>query len=176
MARNDNSVTIIGNLTDAPELRFTSSGTAMARMRLACNRRWRDNQSNEWREETDFIPVTAWRELAENSASSLVKGSRVIVTGRLSQRSWETPQGERRSMVEVQADEIGPSLRWATAQVAKVRREDNNFGGMPDMAPASVPTVAPAGGYGGGPSAPAPVNSGFSGGADEQPWDDEPAF
>jgi single-strand DNA-binding protein len=111
-----NNVTLIGNLVDDPELRFTPSGVAMAKIRLAVNRRWRGNDG-EWQEDTSFFTGTVWREQAESAAESLQKGARVIVTGRLEQRSWETPEGDKRSVVEVQIDEIGPSLRWATASV-----------------------------------------------------------
>ena len=123
-----NNVTLIGNLVDDPELRFTPSGVAMAKIRLAVNRRWRGNDG-EWQEDTSFFTGTVWREQAESAAESLQKGTRVIVTGRLEQRSWETDQGDKRSVVEVQIDEIGPSLRWATATVNRTQREDNAGGG-----------------------------------------------
>ncbi|HET8739417.1 MAG TPA: single-stranded DNA-binding protein [Acidimicrobiia bacterium] len=132
------NVTLIGNLVDDPELRFTPSGVAMAKIRLAVNRRWRD-QAGEWQENTSFFTGTVWREQAEQVAESLQKGARVIVTGRLEQRSWETEQGEKRSVVEVQIDEIGPSLRWATATVNKTQRQDGwSEGGRPAEA-ASAP-------------------------------------
>ncbi|HUG08727.1 MAG TPA: single-stranded DNA-binding protein [Acidimicrobiia bacterium] len=118
------NITLIGNLVDDPELRFTPSGVAMAKIRMAVNRRWRD-QSGEWQENTSFFTGTIWREQAEQAAESLQKGARVIVSGRLEQRSWENEQGEKRSVVEVQVDEIGPSLRWATATVNKTQRQDN---------------------------------------------------
>ncbi|MGI9648662.1 MAG: single-stranded DNA-binding protein, partial [Acidimicrobiia bacterium] len=107
-----NSVTLVGNLVEDPELRFTPSGVAMAKSRVAVNRRWRDQQG-EWQEETSFFGGTLWREAAENAAESLQKGARVIITGSLEQRSWETQEGDKRSMVEVRIDELGPSLRWA---------------------------------------------------------------
>lgn len=121
-----NNVTLIGNLVDDPELRFTPSGVALAKLRFAVNRRWR-GQDGEWQEDTSFFTGTVWREQAEAVAESLQKGTRVIVTGRLEQRSWETEQGEKRSVVEIQIDEVGPSLRWATASVNKTQRGD--FGG-----------------------------------------------
>lgn len=128
-----NNVTLVGNLVDDPELRFTPSGVAMAKLRLAVNRRWRDRQSGEWQEDTSFFSGTVWREQAESVAESLQKGTRVIITGRLEQRSWETEQGDRRSVVEVSIDEIGPSLRWATASVNKTTRGDwDNSGGAKD--------------------------------------------
>ncbi len=125
-----NNVTLIGNLVDDPELRFTPSGVAMAKIRMAVNRRWRGNDG-EWQEDTSFFTGTVWREQAESAAESLQKGARVIVTGRLEQRTWETDQGDKRSVVEIQIDEIGPSLRWATATVNKTARS-----GGGDFAPA----------------------------------------
>lgn len=124
-----NTVTIIGNLVEEPELRYTQSGLPMAKIRVAVNRRWRQN--DEWQEETSFFGGTLWREAAENAAESLQKGMRVIITGSLEQRSWENPEGEKRSVVELRIDEIGPSLRWATASVTKTARSggDGEFGG-----------------------------------------------
>ncbi|MDP9494888.1 MAG: single-stranded DNA-binding protein [Actinomycetota bacterium] len=133
-----NNVTLIGNLVDDPELRFTPSGVAMAKIRMAVNRRWRGNDG-EWQEDTSFFTGTVWREQAESAAESLQKGARVIVTGRLEQRSWETDQGDKRSVVEVQIDEIGPSLRWATATVNKTARS-----GGGDFAGAKEGDVPPA--------------------------------
>ncbi|MCZ6662812.1 MAG: single-stranded DNA-binding protein [Actinobacteria bacterium] len=123
-----NNVTLIGNLVDDPELRFTPSGVALAKIRMAVNRRWR-GKDGEWQEDTSFFNGTVWREQAESAAESLQKGARVIVTGRLEQRSWETDQGDKRSVVEIQIDEIGPSLRWATATVNKTARTGGEFGG-----------------------------------------------
>jgi single-strand DNA-binding protein len=123
----ENHVTLIGNLVDDPELRFTSSGVAMAKIRFAVNRRYQKN--GEWQEDTSFFGGTLWRDAAENCAESLTKGMRVIVTGRLEQRSWETQEGEKRSIVEVAVDEIGPSLRWATATVTRSPRSGDGFGG-----------------------------------------------
>lgn len=116
----DSAVTITGTLTRDPELRFTQGGRGTASMGVAVNRRYQQN--NEWVEQTSFFNVVAWGSLGENVAASLVKGSRVIVTGRLEQRSYETQAGEKRNVVEIVADEIGPSLRWATAQVEKTTR------------------------------------------------------
>jgi single-strand DNA-binding protein len=133
-----NNVTLIGNLVDDPELRFTPSGVAMAKIRLAVNRRWRGNDG-EWQEDTSFFTGTVWREQAESAAESLQKGARVIVTGRLEQRSWETPEGDKRSVVEIQIDEIGPSLRWATATVNKTQRSGGEWSGQgSDLPPAPV--------------------------------------
>jgi single-strand DNA-binding protein len=125
----DNNVTLVGNITRDPELRFLPNGTANATFGLAVNRRWQNRQTNEWEEKVSFFNVVCWREMAENAASSLNKGTRVLVTGRLEQRSWETDQGEKRSVVEVVADEIGPSLRWAEAQVTRNERRQGEGGG-----------------------------------------------
>jgi single-strand DNA-binding protein len=135
-----NNVTLIGNLVDDPELRFTPSGVAMAKIRLAVNRRWR-GQDGEWQEQTSFFTGTIWREQAEQAAESLQKGARVIVTGRLEQRSWETETGDKRSVVEIQVDEIGPSLRWATATVNRTQREDSWGGGSSQSTTASTPAA-----------------------------------
>jgi single-strand DNA-binding protein len=124
-----NSITIIGNLTRDPEMRYTPSGQANARFGVAVNRRWQNRQTNEWEEATSFFDVVCWRELAENATDSLTKGSRVIVTGRLEQRSWESANGEKRNTVEIIADEIGPSLRFATAEVKRTERRDAMSGG-----------------------------------------------
>lgn len=121
-----NNVVLVGNLVEDPEMRFTPSGVPMVKIRLAVNRRWRD-QNNEWQEETSFFGGTIWREHAENVSESPQNGTRVIVAGRLEQRSWETEQGEKRSVVELQIDEIGPSLRWATATVNKTARSGGEF-------------------------------------------------
>jgi single-strand DNA-binding protein len=125
---NGNSVTLVGNLTRDPELRFTQSGMARAILGLAVNRRWQNRQSGEWEEATSFFNVVCWREMAENVSESLSRGSRVLVTGRLEQRTWETQDGENRSVVEVIADEIGPSLRWATAEVTRNERRSGEGG------------------------------------------------
>ena len=108
-------VSLVGNLTDDPEVRFTPQGTTVASFRLAVTPRIKDG--DQWKDgETSFFRITAWRQLAEHVGDSLSKGDRVIVLGQLRARSWETPEGERRSVVEVQAEEVGPSLRWATAK------------------------------------------------------------
>jgi len=122
----DNSVTVVGNVTRDPEIRYTSGGAAKASFSVAVGRRWQNRQTNEWEEQTSFFNIVCWREMAENVSESIAKGMRVVVTGRLEQRSWETDNGEKRSVVEVVADEIGPSLRWATA-TRNERRE--GFGG-----------------------------------------------
>lgn len=120
----DSTVTITGNLTRDPELRFTTGGRALASFGVAVSRRYQVN--NEWQEQTSFFNVTAWGTLAENCSASLAKGARVIVTGRLEQRSYETKEGEKRSAVDIIADEIGPSLRWARAEVERITRDSNS--------------------------------------------------
>lgn len=126
----DNTVSIVGNLTREPELRFTPNGQATATFGVAVNRSWTDRQSQERRESTSFFDVVCWGTLAENAAASLSRGTRVVVTGRLDQRSWESQEGERRSKVEITADEIAPSLRWATVNVTKnERRSPENANG-----------------------------------------------
>jgi single-strand DNA-binding protein len=129
---NDNSVTLTGNITRDPELRFTPSGQAVATFGLAVNRRWQNRQTNEWEEQVSFFDVKCWAQMAENVSESLGRGTRVVVSGRLEQRSWETDNGDKRSKVEVVADEIAPSLRWATAQVTKNERSSDGGGGGRD--------------------------------------------
>jgi single-strand DNA-binding protein len=156
-----NTVTIVGNATREPELRFTASGQAVATFGVAVNRRWQ-NRNNEWEESTSFFDVTCWAQLAENVAESIPKGGRVVVTGRLDQRSWETQEGDKRSKVEIVADDVAPSLRWATAQITKnERREGGGDGGG----------YAGGGGGGGGSSRPAPEPAGGGGyDPDEEPF------
>ena len=116
------TITVAGNLTRDPEIRYTKDGQATAALTLAVNRRWQNRDTKEWEESTSFFDVVCWRELAENVALSLTKGARVVVSGRLEQRSWETDEGERRSKIEIVADDIGASLRFATAEIQKVER------------------------------------------------------
>ena len=116
------STTIVGNLTRDPEIRYTRDGQATTSLSVAVNRRWQDRTTKEWEESTSFFDVVCWRDLAENVALSLTKGARVLVTGRLDQRSWESDEGEKRSKVEIVADEIGASLRFATVDIHKVQR------------------------------------------------------
>jgi single-strand DNA-binding protein len=137
-----NHVTLIGNLVDDPELRFTASGVAMAKVRFAVNKRYQRN--GEWQEETSFFGGTLWRDAAENAAESLTKGMRVIVTGTLEQRTWETQEGDKRSIIEVAVDEIGPSLRWATASVTRSPRAGDGFGGGSNSGGSSASTPAGA--------------------------------
>ena len=118
MAAGDTQITLIGNLTNDPELRFTPSGAAVAKFTVASTPRYMDRQTNEWKDgDTLFLSCQIWRQAAENVAESLTRGMRVIVSGRLKQRSYETKEGEKRTVYEVEVDEVGPSLRNATAKV-----------------------------------------------------------
>jgi single-strand DNA-binding protein len=143
---SENTVTLVGNLTDDPELRFTAQGAAVANFRMAVSKRIRDPQTNEWKDgDTSFFRVNVWRQLAENVAESLTRGTRVIVTGTLKMRQWETQEGEKRSVVEIEATEVGPSLKWATAKMEKTSRQS---GGQAAPAgdwdsPAPVPEEVP---------------------------------
>jgi single-strand DNA-binding protein len=144
-----NNVTVVGNLTRDPELRFTPAGAPICTFGIAVNRRYQVN--GEWQEQTSFFNVTCWRDLAHNVAESLEKGSRALVSGRLEQRSWETQDThEKRSVVEIVADEVGPSLRWATADVKKAdRRGAEDGGGFSGRSATPATNEAPAtqGGY-----------------------------
>ena len=154
---NGNHITIVGNLTRDPELRFTPSGQATATFGVAVNRRWQNRQTQEWEEATSFFDVVSWGQLAENTAQSLTRGTRVMVSGRLDQRSWENQEGEKRSKIEITADEIGPTLRWATVSVTKNERR------APDGAPAGT---GDGGSYRPVPNEPAPAYASH----DEEPF------
>ena len=124
----DNTITVVGNITRDPELKFLNSGQAAVRLSVAVNRRWQNRQTQEWEERVSYFEVTGYGAMAENAANSLAKGNRVIVSGRLEQRSWETENGDKRSIVEINADEIAPSLKFATAGVTRTpRAEGSNF-------------------------------------------------
>mgnify|MGYP006267011087 CR=1 FL=1 len=144
MAQGDVVVTVTGNLTGDPELRFTPNGQAVASFTVASTTRVLDRNTNEWKDgDTLFLRCSVWRQYAENVAESLTKGTRVIVTGRLKQRSYETKEGEKRTVVEMDVDDVGPVLRNATAKVTRVSRGDNGgFNG--GSAPADDPWAAPA--------------------------------
>lgn len=118
---SENSITLVGNLTRDPELRFTTGGRGVASFGIAVGRRYQVN--GEWQEQTSYFNITAWGQLGENAAATFTKGTRVIVTGRLEQREYTTREGDKRTAIEVVADEIGPSLRWATAQVERQSRQ-----------------------------------------------------
>jgi len=173
----DTTITVVGNLTADPELRFTPAGAAVANFTVASTPRSFDRQTNEWKDgEALFLRCSIWREAAENVAESLTRGSRVIVSGRLKQRSFETREGEKRTVVEVEVDEIGPSLRYATAKVNKASRSGaggggGGFGGG-SRQPAAQGGGAAAGGAAGGddPWGSAPASGSFAGGDDEPPF------
>jgi single-strand DNA-binding protein len=150
MAAGDTTITLIGNLVDDPELRFTPSGQAVAKFRVASTPRYLDKNTNEWKDgESLFLTCNVWRQAAENVAESLQRGMRVIVSGRLKQRSYETKEGEKRTVFEVEVDEVGPSLRNATAKVNKTARGGGGFGGGQGGgfggAPVDDPWAQPAG-------------------------------
>ncbi|SDC81301.1 single-stranded DNA-binding protein [Actinokineospora iranica] len=154
----DTIITVVGNLTADPELRFTPSGAAVASFTVASTPRTFDRQTNEWKDgEALFLRCNIWRQAAENVAESLTRGARVIVSGRLKQRSFETREGEKRTVMELEVDEVGPSLKYATAKVNKVSRGSGGGGGYgggsgPSAPPADDPwgSAPPAGGGGGG--------------------------
>ena len=165
----ETTITVIGNLTSDPELRFTPSGSAVANFTLASTPRTFDRTSNEWKDgETLFLRSAVWREAAENVAESLTKGMRVIVTGRLKSRSYETKEGEKRTVIELEVDEIGPSLKYANAKVNRTQRSGNggnqgggfgggqSSGGQQQDDPWATPTATNAGGWGNGPDSEPP--------------------
>ena len=155
MAAGDTVITLVGNLVDDPELRFTPSGAAVAKFRIASTPRFHDKNTNEWTDgESLFLTCNVWRQAAENAAESLQRGMRVIVQGRLKQRSYEAKDGEKRTVYEVEVDEVGPSLRNATAKINKTSRSgagssgsSSNFGGQSAPAAESDPWATPAGGF-----------------------------
>ncbi|ASY12644.1 single-strand DNA-binding protein [Candidatus Planktophila dulcis] len=154
MAAGDTTITMIGNLVDDPELRFTPSGAAVAKFRVASTPRYLDKATNEWKDgESLFLQCQIWRQAAENVAESLTKGMRVILSGRLKQRSYETKEGEKRTVFEVEVDEVGPSLRNATAKVTRTQRAGGTGGAAAPAAtesfnddPWAAATTSPAGG------------------------------
>ena len=164
-------ITVVGNLVDDPELRFTPSGAAVAKFRMASTPRFLDKQTNEWKDgESLFLTCNVWRQAAENVAESLQRGMRVIVQGRLKQRSYETKEGEKRTVYEVEVDEVGPSLRSATAKVNKTQRGGGG-GGFGGGAVDNDPWASAA------PAAPASAGSGGGGGGWNAPGtSDEPPF
>ncbi len=163
----DNTVTVVGNLTRDPELRFTTGGKGIASFGIAVNRRYQQN--GEWQEKVSFFNISAWDTLGENAAASLTKGTRVIVTGRLEQREYETQQGEKRNVVEIVADELGPSLRWARANVERVQRSTSDAGGGQGGGYSGGGGGGGGGGYSAGGSSGAPAR-----GADPVYGDEEP--
>ena len=179
MAAGDTQITIAGNLVDDPELRFTPAGQPVARFRVASTPRYLDKNTNEWKDgDSLFLTCNVWRQAAENVAESLTRGMRVIVSGRLRQRSYETKEGEKRTVYEIEVDDVGPSLRNASAKVNKVARSggDGGYGGGRSSGSGGQ------GGQGGGRSSGG--GQGGSGGGDPDPWasdnsggfSDEPPF
>jgi single-strand DNA-binding protein len=185
----ETTITVVGNLTDDPELRFTPSGAAVAKFRIASTPRTLDRQTNEWKDgEPLFLACNIWRDAAEHVAESLQRGSRVIVQGRLRQRSYETREGEKRTVYELEVDEIGPSLRYATAKVQRMNRSGGGGGGGFGASGGGGGTRQPSSGAGGGnnnfddpwataaPAASGNRSSGASGGGGNSSFDDEPPF
>lgn len=148
----DNSITLVGNLPRDPEIRFTATGRAVASFSMGVSRRYQVN--GEWQEQTSWFNVTAWGQLGENVAATLVKGSRVVVTGRLEQREYTSREGEKRTSIDVIADDIGPSLRWATATVVRTPKQDGQGGGAANR----------------------PANPGTNSGTEATPFDGEEPF
>ena len=178
MAAGDTPITVVGNLVADPELRFAPAGQPVATFRIASTPRIRDNATNEWKDgDSLFLTCNVWRQAAENVAESLQRGMRVIVTGRLKQRQYETKEGEKRTVYEVEVDDVGPSLRNASAKVARANRTGGASGGG---------YGAPSGGQGGGgqPAGGQPSGGQASSGGNrnEDPWasdagySDEPPF
>ena len=148
----DNSITLVGNLTRDPEIRFTATGRAVASFGIAVGRRYQVN--GEWQEQTSYFNVTAWGQLGENAAATFTKGTRVVVTGRLEQREYTSREGEKRTAIDVIADELGPSLRWATATVVRTPKQDGQGGGSTNR----------------------PANAGTNPGTEATPFDGEEPF
>jgi len=174
MAAGDTQITIAGNLVDDPELRFTPSGQPVAKFRVASTPRFRDNTTGEWKDgDSLFLTCNVWRQAAENVAESLTRGMRVIVSGRLRQRSYETKEGEKRTVYEVEVDDVGPSLRNASAKVNRIARSGGGDGGYGGGQRSS-----------GGRSSGGPRDQGGYGGGEPDPWasdspggySDEPPF
>jgi single-strand DNA-binding protein len=165
MAAGDTQITIAGNLVDDPELRFTPAGQPVARFRVASTPRFRDNASGEWKDgDSLFLTCNVWRQAAENVAESLTRGMRVIVSGRLRQRSYETKEGEKRTVYEIEVDDVGPSLRNASAKVNRIARsggDGGGYGGGRGSGGGGRSSGGQGGGYGG---------SGGQGGGDADPW------
>jgi len=184
----ETTITVVGNLTDDPELRFTPSGAAVAKFRVASTPRTMDRQSGEWKDgEPLFLQCNVWRDAAEHVAESLQRGARVIVQGRLRQRSYETREGEKRTVYELEVDEIGPSLRYATAKVQKMSRSSggggfgaSGGGGGGNRQPSTGASPSTGGGGGNNFDDPwataAPASGARAGGGSNSSFDDEPPF
>lgn len=167
MAQGETQITVVGNLVADPELRFTASNVAVANFRIASTPRRFNRQTNQWEDgEALYLTCNVWRQVAENVANTLTKGMRVIVTGRLRQRSYDTREGERRSVMEIEVDEVGPSLQYATAQVQRVSRGEGNSGGFQQQQ---------SGGFGGLAPQASGGNQNMSAVPDNDPWNSAPA-
>src|SRR5579863_8847845 len=165
MAAGDTQITVIGNLVDDPQLRYTPTGQAVANFRVASTPRFMDRQTNEWKDgDSLFLSCNVWRQAAENVAESLQRGMRVIVSGRLRQRSYETKEGEKRTVYEVEVDDVGPSLRNASAKVNKVARSGGDGGGFGGGQRGSGSSGGSGGRSSGG------GQGGGYGGGDADPW------
>jgi single-strand DNA-binding protein len=175
MAAGDTQITIAGNLVDDPELRYTQTGQAVAKFRIASTPRFRDNATGEWKDgDSLFLSCNVWRQAAENAAESLQRGMRVIVSGRLRQRSYETKEGEKRTVYEVEVDDVGPSLRNASAKVTKSARSSGGGGGFGGQS-GSGGQSGQSGGYGGG-SASRPADDPWASESGDGGTTDEPPF
>ena len=185
MAAGDTQITITGNLVNDPELRFTPSGQPVATFRVASTPRFLDKTTNEWKDgDSLFMTCNVWRQAAENVAESLQRGMRVILSGRLKQRSYETKEGEKRTVYEIEVDDVGPSLRNASAKVAKVARSGGDFGGGQGGGRPSYSGGSQGGGAGAGGGGGQSGSGGGSRGGEADPWasdssggfSDEPPF
>lgn len=166
----DNTITLVGNLTDDPELRYTPNGVAVANFRIAVNRRTRNSQTNEWEDKLDgYFTINVWRDYAENVAESLTRGARVMIQGRLQSRSYEDREGQTRWVTEIEADEIAPTLKWATAKPQRTQRTAGGGGANGGGANGRQPTDT---GWGGA----APVGAGAGAGASAPPSADDVPF
>jgi single-strand DNA-binding protein len=151
MAAGDITITVVGNLTNDPELRFTPSGAAVASFTVASSSRYLDKATNEWKDaDPVYMRCSVWRQYAENVAETLTKGTRVIVTGRLKQRSYETREGEKRTVMEMEVDDVGPALRYATAKVNRISREGGGGGASGGSSGGGAPADDPWASNGGG--------------------------
>jgi single-strand DNA-binding protein len=176
MAAGDTPITVVGNLVADPELRFTASGQPVATFRIASTPRFLDKATNEWKDgDSLFLSCNVWRQAAENVAESLQRGMRVIVTGRLKQRSYETKEGEKRTVYEVEVDDVGPSLRNASAKVARANRTGGAGGGGYGAPSGGQGGGGQGGGYGGQPSG-GQASSGSGGSRNEDPWASDPGY
>ncbi len=173
----DTTITIIGNLTADPELKFTSSGIAVAKFTVASTPRYMDRQTNEWKDgDALFMRCTVWRQPAEHVAESLQRGARVMVVGRLRQNNYETAQGEKRTSIDREVDEIGPSLRYATAKVQKMQRAGGGGEGGGGYGSSGTSNSGGRGGYADDPWVGTEMAGASAGGAGRSKFDDEPPF